>query len=67
MVAFPCCFKKNDVGHASKFKGGCGGSRERKGFMLKMWWAGQEQQEYELVEQLPGYRMACFRQLSDEI
>jgi hypothetical protein len=35
--------------------------------MLKMWWAGQEQQEYELVEQLPGYRMACFRQLSDEI
>jgi hypothetical protein len=44
-----------------------GGSRERKGFMVKVWWAGQEQQEDELVEQLPDYRMACFRQLSDEI
>jgi hypothetical protein len=58
---------KKRRGHASKFKSGCGGSRERKGFMLKMWWVGQEQQEYELVEQLPGYRMTCFRQLSDEI
>ena len=23
--------------------------------MLKMWWTGQEEQEYELVEQVPGY------------
>ena len=36
-------------------------------FFSKVWWAGQEQREYELVEQLPDYRMACFRQLSDEI
>ena len=35
--------------------------------MVRVWWAGQQQQEYELVEQLAGYRMACFRQLSDEI
>jgi hypothetical protein len=35
--------------------------------MVKVWWAGQEQREYELVEQLPDYKMACFRQLSDEI
>jgi hypothetical protein len=28
---------------------------------------GQDQQEDELVEYLPGYRMECFRQLSDEI
>ena len=51
------------TGHASQ----CGGSRERKGFMVKVWWAGLEQREHELVEQLPGYKMACFRQLSDEI
>jgi hypothetical protein len=56
-----CCFKKNDVGHTSQFLGRCGGSRERKGFMVKVWWAGQEQQEDELVEQLDGYRMTCFR------
>jgi len=55
------------TGHASQFLGRCGGSRERKGFMVKVWWAGQEQREYELAEQLPGYKMACFRQLSDEI
>ena len=40
---------------------------ERKGFMVKVWWAGLEQREYELVDQLPGYKMAYFRQLSDEI
>ena len=40
--------------HASQFVGG-GGSRERKGFMVKVSWAGQEQQEYEVVRQLPGY------------
>jgi hypothetical protein len=40
---------------------------ERKGFMVKVWWSGLEQREYELVEQLPGYKMAYFRQLSDEI
>jgi hypothetical protein len=40
---------------------------ETKGFMVKVWWAGLEQREHELVEQLPGYKMACFRQLSDEI
>ena len=55
------------TGHASQFLGRCGGSRERKGFMVKVWWAGQEQREYELAEQLPGYKMACFRKLSDEI
>jgi len=33
---------------------GHGGSRERKGFMVKVWWAGQEHQEDELVEQLAG-------------
>jgi hypothetical protein len=37
----------------SQFLGGPGGSRERKGFMVKVWWAGQEQQEDELVEELP--------------
>jgi len=31
------------TGHASQFLGRCGGSRERKGFMVKVWWAGQEQ------------------------
>ena len=51
------------TGHASQ----CGGSRERKGFMVKVWWAGQDQREHELIEQLPGFKMACFRQLSDEI
>jgi hypothetical protein len=60
-------FKKNDVGHASQFLVRFGGSRERKGFMVKVWWAGQEQQDDELVEHLPDYRMTCFRQLSDEI
>jgi hypothetical protein len=35
--------------------------------MVKVWWAGQEQQEDELVEQFGDYRMTCFRQLSDEI
>jgi hypothetical protein len=35
--------------------------------MVKVWGAGQEQREYELVAQLPDYKMACFRQLSDEI
>jgi hypothetical protein len=25
--------------------------------MVKMWWAGQEQQEYELVDQIPGCRI----------
>jgi hypothetical protein len=35
--------------------------------MVKVWWAGQDQREYELVEQLPDYKMASFRQLSDEI
>jgi hypothetical protein len=48
-------FKKNEVGHASQFLGRCGGSRERKGFMVKVWWARHEQQEYEVVGQLPGY------------
>jgi hypothetical protein len=62
-----CCFKKNDVGHESQFLVRCCGSRERKGFMVKVWWVGQDQQEDELVEYLPGYRMECFRQLSDEI
>ena len=47
--------KKNDVGHVSQFLGGRGGSRERKGFMVNVWWAGQEQQEDELVEELPDY------------
>jgi hypothetical protein len=44
-----------------------GGSRERKGFMVKVWWSGQEEQEYEIVEHLPSYRIPWFRQLSDEI
>jgi hypothetical protein len=35
--------------------------------MVKVWWAGQEQREYEHVEQVAGNRMAYFRQLSDEI
>jgi hypothetical protein len=35
--------------------------------MVKVWWTGQEQREYEVVEQFADYRMACFRQLSDEI
>ena len=35
--------------------------------MVKVWWAGQEQREYEFVKQLPGYKMTCFRELSDEI
>ena len=35
--------------------------------MVKVWWAGQDQREHELIEQLPGCKMACFRQLSDEI
>ena len=35
--------------------------------MVKVWWAGQEEQEDELVEQVADYRMTCFRQLSDEI
>ena len=39
----------------SQFLGGRGGSRERKGFMVNVWWAGQEQQEDELVEELPDY------------
>ncbi len=52
-VLFPK--KKNDVGHVSQFLVGRGGSRERKGFMVNVWWAGQEQQEDELVEDLPDY------------
>jgi hypothetical protein len=35
--------------------------------MVEVWWTGQDQQEDELVEKLAGYRMACFRQMSDEI
>ena len=39
----------------SQFLGGRGGSRERKGFMVNVWGAGQEQQQDELVEELPDY------------
>jgi hypothetical protein len=42
------------------------GSRERKGFMVTVWCTGLEQQEYEVVGQLPGCWMVCFRKLSDE-
>ena len=35
--------------------------------MVKVWWVGQEEQEDELVDPLPDYRMTCFRKLSDEI
>ena len=44
-----------NAGHVSQFVDGGGGSRERKGFMVKVWWAGQDQQEYEVVSQLPDY------------
>ena len=40
--------KKKNTGHASQFLVRCDGSRERKGFMVKVWWEGQEQQEYEI-------------------
>jgi hypothetical protein len=40
---------------------------ERKGFMVAVWWVGQDHGEYEVVGHLPDYRIACFRKLSDEI
>jgi hypothetical protein len=40
---------------------------QRKGFIVEVGWAGQEHGEYEVVGHLPGYRMASFRKLSDEI
>ena len=38
-------FVVKNAGHASQFVGGGGGSRERKGFMVKVWWSGLEQEE----------------------
>ena len=35
--------------------------------MAAVRWAGLEHGEYEVVGLLPGYKMACFRKLSDEI
>jgi hypothetical protein len=46
---------KNHAGHVSQFIGRYGGSRERKGCMVKVWWTGQEKQEYEVVEKLSDY------------
>ena len=35
-------FVVKNTGHTSQFVVRGGGSRERKGFMVKVWWAGQE-------------------------
>ena len=43
------------------------GSRETKGIMVAVGWAWQEQGGYEVVGNLPDYKMGCFRKLSDEI
>ncbi len=42
------------------------GSREKTGFMVTVWCTGLEQQEDEVVGQLPDYWMTCFRKFSDE-
>ena len=48
--------------------GGKGAGRwERNGFMVAVGWEGQEHGECYVVGHLPGYRMVCFRKLSDEI
>ena len=40
---------------------------EWNGFMVAVGWTGQEPREYEVVGHFSGYRMTCFRKLSDEI
>ena len=35
--------------------------------MVAVGWVGKEHGEYEVVGNLPGYRMTCFRKFSDEI
>jgi IMP dehydrogenase/GMP reductase len=52
-MTFEVLFSKNKRRSSRVTMGRRGGSRERKGFMVKVWWAGQQQQEDELVEELP--------------
>ena len=37
------------AGHGSEFIERDGGSGERNGFMVEVWWEGLEQQEYEVA------------------
>ena len=39
------CVVINHTGPAAAFRERNGGSRERKGFMVKVWWAELEQEE----------------------
>jgi len=55
LLTFEVLFSKNKRRSSRVTMGRRGGSRERKGFMVKVWWAGQQQQEDELVEELPDY------------
>jgi len=44
MTKSSCVVKNNTVSHGPNSRGD-GGSRETKGFMVKVWWAQLEQEE----------------------